>query len=849
MKVPRSLLYAGLLLVAISVRSVGLFRGLERGASFHPDVAKQIVATHNFLSDRYVWYVGSLAYDGYPYGLNHVDEWVLRATWPLMRAVARGIQPALQPPAQPTVALLYYLCTSLRVVYSLGAWALLGWILSRMGVSLGGRAVWLLLAALAPLSSTVTHAATGDVGTDLFVMLALALFAHARLGPPRIGLWAGVGIALGMAFACKYHGLLAGLAPGLYLVLAPLSWRARIRLASALAVGALAGFALLTPAVFLDLKPTLKNIWLNFGYIKYYGAPAGFKDLPLLERWRVSCIANLPVIHTALGSATLGLALVAAATALRRLIRERSGERAFDAALMAMPFGVLLLSMLGKPALQPFHFSFLALPMLLGPALVRLRAGRALRFAMGLLLVWMLGQSMLRQRSEWGFWRRVDTREVADALQEDLILPSADPAPAHSVALLAVEEDCLPVFRNKPQKVRLPRVSDWAANPNEWLPATPWGVDSDWVFADLPAFPRDSRLLAVEGGSTLRRWVIQRAEVPFLTLLLMAGSRESAVRLVANGREQRLELGPGETRVVQIAATNGVAFSRDGYRGRRQDIRLHARGGPLLVRFGPVPALASDPERTMRKLAVSKFLDGQGRFKAGLLMLGEAIPLLPGRYAIELDAPAEIRAPQLVVRDAVLHHPLAMREAPFVYTGNVWRAECPIDARFADVEIRGGPPSGRPIPWRIRPLAADPLRISSNAVAEAPAPRLTFHRGRWALDLAAFPTQLSTGATLRFQLSIHAREHSPREIGQYAAFLHFLDAEGRQVYARDIPLMAVPSCLDARGWDQDLGPLPLPSGNYEVRLGIYQPRTLTRLRPDQNATRDRTVPIGTLKLH
>ena len=45
------------LLVALPLRLSGLFRGLDRGEFFHPDEPKQVMALHNYLEGRYLWYV------------------------------------------------------------------------------------------------------------------------------------------------------------------------------------------------------------------------------------------------------------------------------------------------------------------------------------------------------------------------------------------------------------------------------------------------------------------------------------------------------------------------------------------------------------------------------------------------------------------------------------------------------------------------------------------------------------------------------------------------------------------------------------------------------------------------
>ncbi len=151
-----------LFVVAFYFRTSGLFRGLgAQGYIFHPDEAKQILALFNFLNGEYVRYYGSLFYDGYPYGLNHLDEYLLR---PLLFFFG---------PDRPDQHALYTCARFLRVVY--------GMVIMGIGYRLVYRLVHdktsvllaLLLLALSPLAITVTHFATGDIGVDLFTALCL----------------------------------------------------------------------------------------------------------------------------------------------------------------------------------------------------------------------------------------------------------------------------------------------------------------------------------------------------------------------------------------------------------------------------------------------------------------------------------------------------------------------------------------------------------------------------------------------------------------------------------------------------------------------------------------------------
>jgi len=72
-----ALLLALLLGPDLILRAEGLFRGLPVNYEYHPDEPKQVAALENFLCNRYIWYIGSPYYDGYPLALSHLDEWIL----------------------------------------------------------------------------------------------------------------------------------------------------------------------------------------------------------------------------------------------------------------------------------------------------------------------------------------------------------------------------------------------------------------------------------------------------------------------------------------------------------------------------------------------------------------------------------------------------------------------------------------------------------------------------------------------------------------------------------------------------------------------------------------------------
>lgn len=832
-------------LIAFAVRAVGLFRGLEDGGSFHPDVAKQMRAVHNYLHGKYLWYVGSLAYDGYPYGLNHVDEWLIRAAWPVVRAGVALVQPGAEMAPRPTLMQVYYICLALRVLYSLLALALFYWALVRIGIPHVSRLAWLLLAATAPLLSTVTHAASGDVGTDLFAMAALAFIARARGGTARGWEFFAAGVALGMAFACKYHGVLGALAPGLWLLLAPIAWPQRIRLGLFLAVGMLLGFVILTPHVTWDTKRTLEHIWLNFHYIKNYNVPKSFLELPFTERASISLSQNIPVVIRAMGIGTLLLAGLAALFALPRVVRNRNIATAWDFAVIAMPFAVLFLSLIGKPSLQPFHFSFLPLPFLLGAATLWRNTSRAMGALLTLLIGIALVGNFITQRHEWRYWSREELVTTAGRMNKGLVWPGEDRRMVYAVATLAVEGDNLAVFRNRPRFVHVAHGDIWNATANDRLPSTPWSASPHWLFADLPAFPRESRLLAIRPRECVQRLVVQRESSPTLSITLTAGPRESSVTLTVDGRRERTRVMPGETRTFEFPRERATTIRHAQFEGRLYDVRASVRGAPILLRVGATPNIDPPDDRRDFKLARAYFIAGTNAMREGVLTLRPIVALTPGRYALEVDAPPDAPPIALRVDNKVIKHPDHIFVIPLAWNGETWRAEWdhPASHLFATLALDAPVElEGVPLAWRVRPIRSLPDATPGKPPVWRP--QYSFGGGRWIIGNLDLPERLARGDRLRVSPYLDADLRGLESLDDYSAFLHLLDEQGRQVFARDIRLHAIASRFSSDPVVQDLGPLDLPPGRYEVRIGVYSLTNQKRVAPDARHQRDRRLFAG-----
>lgn len=832
--------------LALAVRSVGLFRALDTGASFHPDVAKQMVAVHNYLKGLYVWYVGSLAYDGYPYGLNHVDEWLIRASWPLIRGAASFLQPAAEWPFRPNRLQIHFLSLIFRVLYGMLALILFCKALQRLSIPPSERLLWLMAAALAPILSVTTHFATGDVGTDLFAIAAITFFAHARIEAPRTSLFLASGAMCGMAFACKYHGVLAGLAPGLWLLLAPIAWKRRVQLGLALALGAVAGFVLLTPHVLWKTSKTLKLIWLSFHYIKDYNVPASFLELPFWVRARISIAENFPIVVGAIGSALMALGAIALAIAVRQFLKSRTHATAWSLAALLAPFAIIALSIVGKPQIQPFHFSFVPLLLMAGIAAVGISLRRGWRLLGAVFLIGAIAEYAAIQRGEWAYWSREDIMSVARRMRAQLAAPLHLDEPVSQIGTLAVESDNLAVFRNRPQSIALAGGAIWTNAPHERLPSTPWPLSRHWIFADFPAFPRDSRWVALQPGRILRRGVVQREEFGDLAVELTTGLRESLVCVTVDGRSKEVFLRPNEIRVLSFERERARRIQRGEMIRRVFDVSIVAHGAPALARFGPVSSESSDPGIREAKLACGLFYSGTNTLKSGYYTVLHSVALWPGRYAFEIDA-AEEASLTLLVKGVSVPHPHHVVRVPFTREGNQWRAEWTNtpELLFANLDVEIENYADRmQIIWRVRPLEA---HAWPNLPPEPPwKPAYSFSRGKWIIGNVEWPEKAGRGGTLVIRPRVLAMPEGIEEIGQAALFIHLMDEQGRQVFAHDIPLERVPSRFGGADLDHQIGPLDLPPGRYEIRVGLYNPQTGKRYKPDAPHGRDRRLTAGSL---
>lgn len=693
------LAFAGIVFLAFYGRTAGLYRELDQGCTFHPDEPKQVVALHNYLENRYIWYNHSLFYDGYPFFLNHLDEWIIRGARGIQHLVHRHFRPGTPLPPYPDTFSLYYWARFLRALYGTVVVILTYFIARLIGLKRSTALFAMLLQALAPLALAVSHAATGDIGVDLFSALMILFVALFFNKPRRLYLFLA-GLCVGFGFAAKYQGMLMALVMVVAFIL--YVWRCRKPLRTLFAaagitlLGTALGIAAAIPQLVFAFDRSWRDIRDNFIFIAHYGVDEAFLEQPALTRLLFSMTHNPPRLVDALGwtvvlTALLGLVL--SIMALRKTEGDRRPPLCLAVSIFAFPLLAGLLSLSGKPAVQTIHFAYVQMPLCLAAAFAlhylwatqkhACRAGAAL---LGMILIIELGGTSLH---ELYFWYRPDMKALGAAYERDLCLPDHAPVVKNSnhpqsdtVRHLHVETAHIPVFRNRPRVVNLPNKDAWQQCGAPPVPTIPWASNPHWIMMNGPVFPRNDRYVKIPGRGATDRSLVFTNIPPVVQVGLRCGYLPSQVTLEIGGKKETILLTPYEQRILAVEPDTFRTIP--GFAQENMDpvyivpVAMHSDLGDVwaifmsapiavehVVFFGGDPAaeVPSDrglpPEQLIRMLAPMRYLEGQ----AGLTLNGtnpdrpdrallqeERFPLPCGVYRLVADIKATAPDNRLALR-------------------------------------------------------------------------------------------------------------------------------------------------------------------------------------------------------
>jgi hypothetical protein len=535
----------------------GLFRGLgEFGYVFHPDEPKQVAALLNFLNGDYVHYYGSRFYDGYPYGLNHLDEYLLR---PLLFFFGAET---------PNHYSLYYVGRLLRVIYGMVTMAIAYKLVYTLVKNKTAALLAMFLLAIAPLSITVSHFATGDIGVDLFTAICF-LFLLFYIDKDQKQTWMfASGVAVGAAFSAKYNGLLIGMVPAMVLFFEFLQDK-HIRLfakrSCVLISGTITGILLFTPHLLLDFNTTLSNMAVNFQFIKNYNVPAEILAKSSVERAILGLTNNSFYIINSLGciaclSLITGL-FIAGKQYLSCLHSQKKPVCSKNILILSMalfPLLSLFIALSGKYVVQPFHFSYLQLPIIVVTcsllSLLYTSQSILLRGSSLLLVILIIVEFGRISWKENFFWRLEDNLSYEQNFPASIYSAEAlKTEHSENIRSLYLEPTGTSVFKNLRHHVKGPDSHFWNSIQVAPLPQIPNTIGKDWIFLNGPSFPRNERMLFIHGqarGTTLKRYLVLPAGRSIPALGLRSGSYATEIFIIFGAATTKVKLEAHQQKTV-----------------------------------------------------------------------------------------------------------------------------------------------------------------------------------------------------------------------------------------------------------------------------------------------------------
>jgi len=459
-------------------------------------------------------------------------------------------------------------------------------------------AAWLvlLLTAVAPLSFCVTHFATGDIGVDLFgglALLLLVLFARR----PAFMLAFAAGAATGIAFGCKYNGILCGLAIAIYALLHLVSrWRIGTFLATSAASlgGCVVGIVASTPALLIDFKRTRDDIFANFQFIKDYSVPDEERALPFLQKAWLGLTRNTADIVGSLGWVVMFLAAVGlVATIVSYARRPKHGD--FESnqntvlrarlAVILFPFIALFMSLAGKLEVQPFHFSYLQVPFVLAAAagVVALGRGawRGARLLAGFAAAAAVVEFGLDAAYERFYWQREDNVTFVNEFPSKVIAERWYNA-GSILRDTTLEGRNVSAFRNRKTYARSPRADVWKQIACSPVPCVPYPGVHDWIFMNGPLFPRNDRMVQVGGHRRVERHLVFRSSPPAeLSVGLRSMAWPVRVTLDVGGERAVVNLMPNKQELVALRPKRRRTSRQraDGTRAYLVPVSIRTEGG------------------------------------------------------------------------------------------------------------------------------------------------------------------------------------------------------------------------------------------------------------------------------
>ena len=905
------LLLALICVVALYGRSAGLFRGLHASPAyiFHSDSSRQVAELNEFLHNKYFHYAANRTHDGYPYFLNHFDEWILRIAWPAYRATQTFFSPDNPAPPLPDRLSLFFCARSLRVLYGLAV-VLLVYATAR-AMRLGRPAALFasLAVALAPVSIAISHSATGDIGTDLFSSLAL-LFLARFAKADRKGWLILLGIAIAFTFASKYHGVLVALPAFLYFL--PRLNRAprgpTLASASMIAFAFLFGLAVAMPHLVTAWDRSTHDILAYLAYVKNHRVDEAFLQQSFLSRAWFGITTNTIPVLGALGIVLAVLALAGTAHAAVTLMRgfrsdaEPNPEQrrvAIAFAICMYPWIVIALALAGKRNVQPFHFSFVQIPLALGAAYcvdTAWRQGSSVRrIACGLLVSLALLELGHTANRETYFWKREDSRRIAKIFDADVMRfgMRSEKWPhnsEHVVKKLFLEPSNPSVFRNRPRCIVTDDPEYWASNHVPLCATVPFPNAPYWIFCNGPVFLRNDRLFHVPTREKTLRELVLYTQPARIRMGIRSASHPIDLTINLGGDRQRVRMAPNDQQIVAFEpvrwqhAAPARNVDEDIY---RVPLEIHSRAGDAWTSILDDERAAlnfrtfgfTDVDTVRERLAHYRSAPDNNPIENAYYVSAEkgydvtigaddttTLDLFPlqtvlgnGAYvlALELTAVREDMVFDVVVADPVtgieLSQTAQQLTVPAGSSGATYRFVKPYAPYRCTVRLRSRSGGGRLVGWSLRPDAQKIETDLQHALVTGKLPEwsarfdsswkacesgrdaIATFRGTCELLDLQIPDELRPGQTFEITCCVRLEGFPAATLPESAFFVHMIDGNGVVVAVFGWGLA---NCVyESAAAPRQIHVLSadIVPGTYEIKAGMWNPRLRSRYLAESEA--------------
>ena len=345
----RYILFLLLFLLALFVRTDGLFQGLPEGVIYHPDTPKQVAAVQRFMDGRFYEEVGSRDYDGYPFFNSLIAAGVAQPVLWLQEVLYEHMNPGES--YEKDEFFFYRLLRVQNAIFSALAVGLLFW----LGTSMCGRCCGVVAGMLfifSPVDISACHFANGDSTAAFFGLLSVC-FAWQVYRKGQLRYYVGAAAACVLSFSAKYHGAVTVSAlVYAHLIRNPSFYgffgRKSLQSIGLSAVTAMGCFALSNPGFFSHPVITVENIVQFMKYTSGFKLDEAYASLSVVGRFIYSMQCNLPVIAAlcspVLMFGALGLLIMA--------VVRRDCSYGF---LLCVPVVYMVVGLAAKPAVQTVY--------------------------------------------------------------------------------------------------------------------------------------------------------------------------------------------------------------------------------------------------------------------------------------------------------------------------------------------------------------------------------------------------------------------------------------------------------------------------------------------------------------